>query len=166
MTAPWVGITLPTVAPIPMCTSGMAATCPWMIGRLATFSSCLRACGSRSGVHTFTGTRPPVMTCAMGMSVERVEIPEEAARGLLRPRLVHARLRRVGLEEEIVGRSERERAELGRLQLAQRRALPDDAARLVAAAVLQRRAGDDERDHQAYRRPHVARPDRVQVPIA
>src|SRR5258706_16317888 len=102
-----------------------------MIGRLATFSSCLRACGSSSGVHTFTGTRPPVRTCAMGMSVERAEVPEQAARGLLRPRLVHARLRRVGLEEEIVGRSERERAEFGRLQVAQRCPLPDDAARLA-----------------------------------
>src|SRR6185503_5563714 len=119
-----------------------------MIGRLATFSSCLRACGSRSAVHTFTVTRPPVISCAMGMSVEAVEIAEEAARGLLRPRLVHARLRRVRLQEEIVGRSQGKDAEFGWLQVAQRRALPDDAARLAATEVLHRGPGDDERDHE------------------
>jgi hypothetical protein len=39
MIAPTVGITLPTVAPMPQCTSGIAATQRWMNGMRATFSS-------------------------------------------------------------------------------------------------------------------------------
>jgi len=34
-----VGMTLPTVAPIPQCTSGIAATHLWMIGNFATLRS-------------------------------------------------------------------------------------------------------------------------------
>ena len=67
MIAALVGITLPTVAPMPAWTSGIAATWPWMIGRRATFSSWRCAVGSISGVQTFTGTRPVVNSRAIGM---------------------------------------------------------------------------------------------------
>jgi len=40
MIAPLVGMTEPTVAPMPQCTSGMTATCLWMKGSEATFKSC------------------------------------------------------------------------------------------------------------------------------
>lgn len=40
ITAAIVGITLPTVAPIPRCTSGIAATQPCTIGKRAMFESC------------------------------------------------------------------------------------------------------------------------------
>ena len=43
MIAPFVGITLPTVAPMPRCTSGITATHLWTKGRRATLSSCARA---------------------------------------------------------------------------------------------------------------------------
>src|SRR6266571_6720718 len=69
MIAPRVGMTEPTVAPIPACTSGIAATCRNTIGSCATFASCCRAWASRSSVNTLTGTRPPSMTCLMGMDV-------------------------------------------------------------------------------------------------
>jgi hypothetical protein len=39
MIAPCVGMTLPTVAPLPWCTSGIAATHLWMNGSWATRSS-------------------------------------------------------------------------------------------------------------------------------
>ena len=39
MMAPTVGITDPTVAPLPQCTSGMTATWEWMNGSDATFFS-------------------------------------------------------------------------------------------------------------------------------
>jgi hypothetical protein len=60
ITAPTVGITLPTVAPIPKCTSGIATTQPWMNGRLAALVSCARASASNGTprVHAFTGTPP------------------------------------------------------------------------------------------------------------
>ena len=45
MTAPSVGMTLPTVAPLPRCTSGIAATHPCTMGRDAMFSSCFWASG-------------------------------------------------------------------------------------------------------------------------
>jgi hypothetical protein len=53
-----VGITLPTVAPMPQWTSGMAATQRWMKGRLATFLSWAKADASmgRSFDHARTGT--------------------------------------------------------------------------------------------------------------
>ena len=44
--APRQGITAPTVAPSPQCTSGIAATWWWMNGSRATFSSCRRAASS------------------------------------------------------------------------------------------------------------------------
>src|SRR5258708_10758724 len=167
MIAPFVGITLPTVAPIPACTSGIAATWPWMIGKRATFSSCRRASGSRSGVHTFTGTRPVVISWAIGIaSIERIELPEQTARGFLRSCLVHARLRAVRLAEEIVRARERHGAERGRPQVAERGALADQVARLTAPEIRQRRDRGAERDDQAHRRAHVARADRVQVSIA
>src|ERR1700740_354111 len=55
--APLVGITLPTVAPMPQCTSGIAATHLKMNGSCATFSSCLRASSSRGTpfVHALIG---------------------------------------------------------------------------------------------------------------
>ena len=60
ITAPTVGITLPTVAPIPKCTSGIATTQPWMNGSRATLWSCARASSSNGTprVHAFTGTPP------------------------------------------------------------------------------------------------------------
>src|SRR5256885_11131457 len=67
MIARRVGITEPTVAPMPACTSGMAATWPNTIGSCATLASWARAWGSRSSVKTFTGTRPPSMICRMDM---------------------------------------------------------------------------------------------------
>jgi hypothetical protein len=61
MMAPTVGMTLPTVAPIPQCTSGMTATCLWMNGRRATFSIWRRAASSigTPRVHALIGA-PPV----------------------------------------------------------------------------------------------------------
>ncbi|MNN90525.1 hypothetical protein D3C81_2084850 [compost metagenome] len=41
-----VGITEPTVAPMPQCTSGMTATCLWMKGSEATFFNCFSAASS------------------------------------------------------------------------------------------------------------------------
>jgi len=43
MIAPAVGITEPTVAPMPQCTSGITATWLWMKGRRATFCNCSAA---------------------------------------------------------------------------------------------------------------------------
>ena len=57
-----VGITEPTVAPMPKWTSGMAATCLKTIGRRAAFCS-WRLAASSTGtprVHILTGTPPPV----------------------------------------------------------------------------------------------------------
>jgi hypothetical protein len=60
MTAPLVGITEPTVAPIPTCTSGIAATCLKMNGIFAARESCSRAFGSTATplVHILTGAPP------------------------------------------------------------------------------------------------------------
>ena len=46
MMASLVGMTLPTVAPIPQCTSGMTATQPWTKGSRATLRTCWRALSS------------------------------------------------------------------------------------------------------------------------
>ena len=56
--APTVGITDPTVAPIPRCTSGIAATCECTKGSRATFSSWRRASSSKGTprIHARTGT--------------------------------------------------------------------------------------------------------------
>ena len=53
-------MTLPTVAPMPQCTSGMAATHLWMNGSAATFLSCFSAASSTGTprVHALMGTRP------------------------------------------------------------------------------------------------------------
>jgi hypothetical protein len=62
MIALWVGITEPTVAPIPKCTSGIAATCLKTIGSRAAFCS-WRLAASSTGtprVHILIGTPPPV----------------------------------------------------------------------------------------------------------
>ena len=67
--APVVGITEPTVAPLPRCTSGMAATCAWTKGSAATLASCWSASGCASSVHTCTGTRVQSMVCRMVMVV-------------------------------------------------------------------------------------------------
>src|SRR6266496_6352760 len=58
MIAPLVGITLPTVAPMPQWTSGIAAIHLKMNGSCAAFRSCLRAASSRETpfVHALTGT--------------------------------------------------------------------------------------------------------------
>ena len=55
-----VGITEPTVAPMPRCTSGIAAMCLNTTGRRAALASCLRASSSTGTprVHIFTGTPP------------------------------------------------------------------------------------------------------------
>jgi hypothetical protein len=50
--APSVGITLPTVAPIPKCTSGITATHLCTNGKLATFSTCARAASSNGTPRT------------------------------------------------------------------------------------------------------------------
>ena len=50
MMALLVGITEPTVAPMPRCTSGIAATWWWTIGRREMLTSCWRAAGSISPV--------------------------------------------------------------------------------------------------------------------
>jgi hypothetical protein len=57
-----VGITEPTVAPMPKCTSGMAATCLKTTGRRAAFCSWRRAASSTGTprVHILMGTPPPV----------------------------------------------------------------------------------------------------------
>ena len=46
MMEPLVGSTVPTVAPLPKCTSGITATCLKMNGIEAVFSTCLSACSS------------------------------------------------------------------------------------------------------------------------
>ena len=58
MMAPLVGITLPTVAPIPQCTSGIAAIHLKTKGSCAAFRSCWRAASSSCTplVHALTGT--------------------------------------------------------------------------------------------------------------
>src|SRR5208337_2866841 len=58
MIAPLVGITLPTVAPMPQCTSGIAATHLNTNGSCATFKSCCLACSSKGTpfTHALTGT--------------------------------------------------------------------------------------------------------------
>src|SRR5262245_25680823 len=85
ITAPTVGITLPTVAPIPQCTSGIAATQRWTNGRLATLRSCWRACSSNATprVQLFTGTPPGTsMTsyCASPTTRSSIHVAEIAAR--------------------------------------------------------------------------------------
>ena len=51
MTAPWVGMTDPTVAPIPTWASGMSATWPATIGSRAVFSAWRIVSGSISLAH-------------------------------------------------------------------------------------------------------------------
>ena len=60
MIAPTVGMTLPTVAPMPQCTSGIAATQRWMKGMRATFSSWRNAASSivTPRVQRLIGTPP------------------------------------------------------------------------------------------------------------
>ena len=60
ITAPTVGMTLPTVAPMPQWTSGITATHWWMNGIAATLRS-WRSADSSTGtprVHALMGTRP------------------------------------------------------------------------------------------------------------
>jgi hypothetical protein len=63
--APIVGITLPTVAPMPQCTSGIAAIHLWTNGSLATLTSCRRASSSSATPRTqaLMGT-PSVSMCS------------------------------------------------------------------------------------------------------
>ena len=58
MIASTVGMTAPTVAPIPTWTSGIAAIQRKTIGSEAAFRSCVSAAGSQGtpSVHAFTGT--------------------------------------------------------------------------------------------------------------
>src|SRR5215470_4709972 len=60
MMAPTVGMTLPTVAPTPQWTSGIAATQPRTHGRRATLCSCFAATSSRltPRIHALIGTPP------------------------------------------------------------------------------------------------------------
>ena len=66
MIAPTVGITEPTVAPIPQCTSGITATWLWMKGRLATLRSWVRAEPStgRPWVQALIGAPPSLAICS------------------------------------------------------------------------------------------------------
>ena len=48
MTAPFVGITDPTVEPIPKCASGISATCPSTMGRRDSILACSSVFGSIS----------------------------------------------------------------------------------------------------------------------
>eukprot|EP00095_Tigriopus_kingsejongensis_P009403 maker-scaffold1676_size31565-snap-gene-0.11 protein:Tk09403 transcript:maker-scaffold1676_size31565-snap-gene-0.11-mRNA-1 annotation:"unnamed protein product" len=48
ITAPTVGITLPMVAPLPKCTSGITATHLWIKGKLATLATCCLAPASNA----------------------------------------------------------------------------------------------------------------------
>ena len=60
MIAPLVGITEPTVAPMPKCTSGITATWLWMNGSHATFASCVaRRVLDRHAAHPGLD-RPPL----------------------------------------------------------------------------------------------------------
>ncbi len=65
MMAPLVGITEPTVAPMPQCTSGMAATWPCTIGSWAVLRSWRRAFSSvwTPRIHALIGT-PLVSICS------------------------------------------------------------------------------------------------------
>ena len=60
--APDVGMTEPTVAPIPKCTSGMTATCLCTNGSRATLRSWFQALSSTPTprVHAFIGAHPGV----------------------------------------------------------------------------------------------------------
>src|SRR5215831_13361202 len=71
MIAPLVGITEPTVAPMPVWTSGIAATCRNTNGRRATLASCFADSPSSSLVHTWTGTRSPAIVLRIGTSEPR-----------------------------------------------------------------------------------------------
>src|SRR5438876_8795942 len=118
------------------------------------FSSWRRAVASMSGVHTLTGTRPWSSSRAIGMqtSIGRFEVRQQPPRcRFLHARLVDATLRAFGLLEKIVGARERQEAELRRPQLAQIRALAEEAPGFRFREVLQQRAGGDERDHEAHR---------------
>ena len=61
MIAPRVGMTLPTVAPMPQWTSGITATQPWTNGMRAMLLSCARACSSTATprVQALMGTSAP-----------------------------------------------------------------------------------------------------------
>ena len=66
MTAPFVGMTEPTVEPMPRCASGMRATWPSTMGRRAAFSAWRSVSGSRSLTQEISlslilvGTTPPL----------------------------------------------------------------------------------------------------------
>jgi len=62
MMAPSVGITEPTVAPNPKCTSGMAATYGFTNGREATFLSCCKA-DSSTGTPSVHARMPGSCQC-------------------------------------------------------------------------------------------------------
>ena len=64
--APFVAMTLPTVAPFPRWTSGIAATCRKTNGNAAVFFSWAIASGSTRSVQIFTGTRA-FKTVSMGI---------------------------------------------------------------------------------------------------
>ena len=67
-----VAITDPTVAPMPRCTSGIAATWPTTIGSRETAASCRIDASSTSSVKILTGTPPRSSTWRTGM-VGRLE---------------------------------------------------------------------------------------------
>ena len=69
MIAPFVGMTEPTVAPIPVWTSGIAATWRNTNGRRETLTSCFSAPASTSSVQTWTGTPPSSIVFRTGMVI-------------------------------------------------------------------------------------------------
>ena len=70
MIAFFVAMMLPTVAPIPTCTSGITATQRLTIGSLVTFASCAIAPGSTGTprVHALIGTAPFVSISSYDLS--------------------------------------------------------------------------------------------------
>jgi hypothetical protein len=87
MIAPFVAITLPTVAPMPKCTSGMAATpCLWMNGELGEFFSCCRAESSISSVHSLIGLLPSSwITCFTVAGAVLGQVEDLVVRALVLP---------------------------------------------------------------------------------
>ena len=99
MIAPTVGITEPTVAPMPQCTSGMTAMWLWMKGRAATLRSCFIADSSIGTplVQALIGA-PPLSICSnplMGFSFSRFRF------SLRRPSWRHGRKRPFRYEEPL-----------------------------------------------------------------
>src|SRR5262245_16656277 len=76
MIAPTVAMTLPTVAPLPWCTSGIPATHLWMNGSEAMRCSWARASASNGTplVHDLMGAPPGTWVTSYGRSVAAVVV--------------------------------------------------------------------------------------------